>query len=160
MFVLTEDFDSKRVLHELLIKSASRTIPKWAKSTHNSSMYLNRYNKSSNVLPEEINVTELTSESFQSVVFNSSQVDFSSFHLTGHEMSSNYSIFFQHVIVYYYTPYCSYCQVSAYTFLYVAYVLRNYSRIKFTRIDSENNDLHWHLVPHSYPTIILFPAGR
>lgn len=64
------------------------------------------------------------------------------------------------MIVYYYTPYCSYCQVSAYIFLSVAHMLRNFSQVTFARIDGENNDLPWYLIPQSYPTIILFPAKR
>ena len=162
MFVATEEFDNKRVLHDLLLRSAHHLVPRWLKSTSNSHIYLNRYNKSNNVMPDEIAVLELTSESFQSVVFNSSQVNY----LDSCEQHIRVSIdlmsttSFQHVVVYYYSPYCSYCQVSAYTFLYVARALKSYPRITFTRVDSENNDLAWNLVPQSYPTIMVFPAGR
>lgn len=64
------------------------------------------------------------------------------------------------MVVYFYSPFCSYCQVSAYTFLTVAHTLRNFTHILFARVDGENNDLPWHLVPLSYPTIMVFPTKR
>lgn len=137
-FVLPVGFEEKSAMHELMMNSTNHIISRWMKSTEDSLIYINRYNKSNNVMTDETCVLELNSGSFQSVVFN----------LT------------QHVIVYYYTPYCSYCQVSAYTFLSVAHMLKNFSQVTFARIDGENNDLPWYLVPQSYPTIILFPAKR
>lgn len=44
------------------------------KSTENSSLYLNRYNRLNDPIRDEIVVLELNSRTFESTIFNSSQV--------------------------------------------------------------------------------------
>lgn len=74
VFVLPVGFEKKSAMHELMINSTNHVIPRWMKSTEDSQIYINRYNKSNNAMPDETCVLELNSGSFQSVVFNLTQV--------------------------------------------------------------------------------------
>lgn len=62
--------------------------------------------------------------------------------------------------MYFYTPYCAYCQVVAHVLLTVARLMRNVKDLKFFRFNGGNNDLSWHLTVDVYPTIIIFPAKK
>lgn len=145
-----------------MIDVSNRTVPRWLKSTKDQSLYPHRYRNPTNMSSNDFTVLELYSETFQSVVFDSSHVstvwESTITIILVYTVLKSYML--QHVIVYYYSPFCSYCQVSAYTFLSVAHLLENHTDLVFARIDGENNDLPWHLVPLSYPSIMVFPAKR
>ncbi len=72
-YVFSGELNGKN-LSEFLNSVANRSISRWLKSTEDASLYLNRYNNVRNSNPNEVAVLELHSGTFQSVVFNLSQV--------------------------------------------------------------------------------------
>lgn len=64
------------------------------------------------------------------------------------------------VVVFYHSPYCTFCHRISHIFLTVARYFRAVRHLIFTRIDGENNDLPWEFTMHHYPTILFFPAHR
>lgn len=87
---------------------------------------------------ETIYIETLNSETFNDAVFNNTD----------------------NVVVYFYTPFCAYCQVVAHVLLKVARLMRNVKDLKFFRFNASDNDLRWHLTVQIYPSIIIFPAKR
>jgi len=87
---------------------------------------------------ETINIETLNSANFKDAVFNNTE----------------------NVVVYFYTPFCAYCQVIAHVMLSVARLMRNVKDLKFYRLNGSENDLSWHLTIQTYPTIIIFPAKK
>ncbi|XP_049854183.1 thioredoxin domain-containing protein 11 isoform X2 [Schistocerca gregaria] len=64
------------------------------------------------------------------------------------------------VVLMYHSPFCAFCHSVAYVFLTVARYFRSVPRLKFARIDGENNDLPWQFTVHHYPSVLFFPAHR
>ncbi|XP_025207920.1 thioredoxin domain-containing protein 11 [Melanaphis sacchari] len=87
---------------------------------------------------ETIYIKTLNSETFNDAVFNNTD----------------------NVVVYFYTPFCAYCQVVAHVLLSVARLMRNVKDLKFFRFNASDNDLSWHLTVQTYPSIIIFPAKK
>lgn len=44
--------------------------------------------------------------------------------------------------------------------LMVAKMLKEMPTIEFVRIDGDKNDLPWQYTMESFPTLLIFPAGR
>ncbi|XP_048575696.1 thioredoxin domain-containing protein 11 isoform X2 [Nematostella vectensis] len=87
---------------------------------------------------EIVCVTEVTTDSFDDIVINNDQ----------------------DVLLVFYTPWCGMCINFAPVLLAVARFFQDISQVSVTRIDADQNDLPWNLTVSSYPSIILFPAGR
>ncbi|CAH0385053.1 unnamed protein product [Bemisia tabaci] len=63
------------------------------------------------------------------------------------------------VLVYFYSPYCTYSQSVYYIFVSLANTLKSLNEfISFVRIDGDNNDLEWPFMIDKYPSIIIFPS--
>lgn len=64
------------------------------------------------------------------------------------------------LIVFYYTPWCSYCSTMMHLLVMLVRYFRNYPKLHFTSFDTFNNDLPYKYQSDRIPALIMFPRGR
>lgn len=77
VFILPEHFTDKSVLLKFMIDVGKRYVSRWMKSTADTEIYPHLYRKSKEgdaAFDDDFSVPELNSDTFQSVVYNESQV--------------------------------------------------------------------------------------
>lgn len=88
--------------------------------------------------PNFVTVTEVTSQTFQQLVINTSS----------------------DVLLLYYAPWCGFCASFAHIYLSLARYFQQASNLLFSRINGESEDLPWEYTADTYPTLLFFPSGR
>ncbi|XP_077975133.1 thioredoxin domain-containing protein 11-like [Styela clava] len=83
-------------------------------------------------------VHEITADSFEETVLNNKK----------------------DVFLFYYVPCCSACSSISHIYLTLAHLLHHTNPVILARIDAHENELPSHFTVQSYPTFMIFPAGR
>uniref|UniRef100_A0A1B6CLW5 Thioredoxin domain-containing protein n=2 Tax=Clastoptera arizonana TaxID=38151 RepID=A0A1B6CLW5_9HEMI len=129
---------SRQSLVQFLQDYTAGKLERFLRTEARKSRPINRYALPSTNTTNIIQLPEITTGTFQTIVLNNSQ----------------------NVVVFYHSPYCAFCHGISYVYLTIARLMHNVPDLLFTRLDGESNDLPWEYTVHHYPSILFFPARR
>nr|XP_012152596.1 PREDICTED: thioredoxin domain-containing protein 11 isoform X3 [Megachile rotundata] len=138
-YVMHDDFNRYNLVQ--FINNYTQGFLQRTLRSNNSRRFLQKFKTKINCEPKDtqsICIPELTTESFSSIVLDTSK----------------------DVVVMYYSPYCAFCSAIFYVYLTVAHYFRGMDHLLFVRVDGDNNDLPWEYNMNRFPSILFFPAKR